>query len=137
MTFNYDKAFCRNIGIVQNMEQKTLQHSRVAIAGAGGMGGTYAETLARMGVGYFTIADGDCFGFIGPNGAGKSTTIKVLATLINPDRGAVRIGGIDVPRNPMKIRRMIGYMPDFFGVLGVPSPEILRAASQGFSLSEE
>jgi ABC-2 type transport system ATP-binding protein len=76
---------------------------------------SYGSTKAVRGVS-FEIPRGEVFGFIGPNGAGKSTTIKVLATLINPDRGSVRIGGVDVPRNPMKIRRMIGYMPDFFGV---------------------
>lgn len=76
---------------------------------------SYGATKAVRGVS-FEIPRGEVFGFIGPNGAGKSTTIKVLATLINPDKGRVRIGGVDVPRNPMKIRRMIGYMPDFFGV---------------------
>ena len=76
---------------------------------------SYGDTKAVRGIS-FQIPRGEVFGFIGPNGAGKSTTIKVLATLLNPDRGAVRIDGVDVPRNPMKIRRMIGYMPDFFGV---------------------
>ncbi|WP_437204902.1 ABC transporter ATP-binding protein [Planctomicrobium sp. SH664] len=75
---------------------------------------SFGKTKAVRGVS-FEIPQGEVFGFIGPNGAGKSTTIKVLATLIKPDRGLVRIKGIDVPDNPMKIRRMIGYMPDFFG----------------------
>jgi ABC-2 type transport system ATP-binding protein len=64
----------------------------------------------------FGIPRGDVFGFIGPNGAGKSTTIKVLATLLKPAHGVVRIGGVSVPEHPMRIRRMIGYVPDFFGV---------------------
>ncbi len=76
---------------------------------------SYGKVLAVRGIS-FEIPKGEVFGFIGPNGAGKSTTIKVLATLLNPDSGRVRIDGIDVPKHPMAIRRRIGYMPDFFGV---------------------
>ncbi|MDA3962315.1 MAG: ABC transporter ATP-binding protein [Planctomycetota bacterium] len=64
----------------------------------------------------FGIGRGAVFGFIGPNGAGKSSTIKVMATLLRPSTGRVRIGGIDVRRDPDAIRRMIGYVPDAFGV---------------------
>ena len=63
-----------------------------------------------------TIEKGDVFGFIGPNGAGKTTTIKVLATLLEPTTGAAYVDGVDVVRNPLEVRRLIGYMPDFFGV---------------------
>ncbi len=63
-----------------------------------------------------TINRGDLFGYIGPNGAGKSTTIRMLATLEYPDRGTVRIGGVDVVENPEEIRRLIGYMPELFGL---------------------
>ncbi|HVF09781.1 MAG TPA: ABC transporter ATP-binding protein [Abditibacteriaceae bacterium] len=63
-----------------------------------------------------TIEKGDVFGFIGPNGAGKTTTIKTLATLLEPTTGAAYVDGIDVVRNPLEVRRIIGYMPDFFGV---------------------
>jgi ABC-2 type transport system ATP-binding protein len=64
----------------------------------------------------FDIEQGDIFGYIGPNGAGKTTTIKILATLLLPTSGEALIDGIDVVRNPMKVREIIGYMPDFFGV---------------------
>ncbi len=63
-----------------------------------------------------SIEKGDVFGFIGPNGAGKTTTIKVLATLLEPTTGQAFVDGIDVVRNPLEVRRVIGYMPDFFGV---------------------
>lgn len=63
-----------------------------------------------------SIPKGEVLGFIGPNGAGKTTTIRVLATLLRPLAGQVRIDNIDVLREPQRIRRMIGYMPDFFGV---------------------
>ncbi|HWD91794.1 MAG TPA: ABC transporter ATP-binding protein [Verrucomicrobiae bacterium] len=62
------------------------------------------------------IPKGEVFGFIGPNGAGKTTTIKVLATLLKPTSGTVRVLGIDVTESPQSVRRSIGYVPDSFGV---------------------
>ena len=62
------------------------------------------------------IGRGEVFGFIGPNGAGKTTTIKMLATLMLPTEGKVSVGGFDVVAEPHEVRRMIGYMPDSFGV---------------------
>lgn len=62
------------------------------------------------------ISEGEIFGFIGPNGAGKTTTIKMLATLLLPTSGKIRIGGINIEENPRAIRKIIGYMPDSFGV---------------------
>lgn len=76
---------------------------------------TYGDVHAVRGVS-FEIPRGEVFGFIGPNGAGKTSTIKVLATLLNPDYGKVKINGVDVMEDPMIIRRNIGYMPDYFGV---------------------
>jgi ABC-2 type transport system ATP-binding protein len=64
----------------------------------------------------FTMEEGDILGFIGPNGAGKTTTIKMLVTLLRPDAGQARIAGMDVLRQQDEVRRVIGYMPDFFGV---------------------
>jgi len=62
-----------------------------------------------------TVNPGDIYGFIGPNGAGKTTTFKILATILKPDSGEVRIDGVDI-RKGDRIRSMIGYMPDVFGV---------------------
>jgi ABC-2 type transport system ATP-binding protein len=59
---------------------------------------------------------GDVFGFIGPNGAGKTTTMRILATLLNPTWGEAYVGGYSIYKKPREIRRLIGYMPDFFGV---------------------
>jgi ABC-2 type transport system ATP-binding protein len=63
-----------------------------------------------------TIQDGDIFGFIGPNGAGKTTTMRILVTLLEPTRGKAFINGLDVRRHGKKVRRLVGYMPDFMGV---------------------
>jgi ABC-2 type transport system ATP-binding protein len=59
---------------------------------------------------------GDLFGFIGPNGAGKTTTMKILATLLTPSSGVATVKGVNVVENPNAVRRLVGYMPDFFGV---------------------
>ncbi|MHC4105462.1 MAG: ATP-binding cassette domain-containing protein, partial [Planctomycetota bacterium] len=63
-----------------------------------------------------TIKDGDIFGFIGPNGAGKTTTMRILVTLLEPTRGKASINGLDVRSQGKKVRRLVGYMPDFMGV---------------------
>jgi ABC-2 type transport system ATP-binding protein len=62
------------------------------------------------------LEPGDVFGFIGPNGSGKTTTMKMLATLLNPTWGEAYVGGYSIYTHPKEIRRLIGYMPDFFGV---------------------
>ncbi len=62
------------------------------------------------------VEKGDIFGFIGPNGAGKTTTIRFLATLLKPTAGEATINGFSVTRQPMDVRRSMGYMPDSFGV---------------------
>jgi ABC-2 type transport system ATP-binding protein len=59
---------------------------------------------------------GDCYGFIGPNGAGKTTTMRILATLLNPSWGEATVCGHSIYNGASQIRRLIGYMPDFFGV---------------------
>jgi ABC-2 type transport system ATP-binding protein len=59
---------------------------------------------------------GDVYGFIGPNGAGKTTTMRILATLLNPTWGEASVCGFSIYNGAKEIRRLIGYMPDFFGV---------------------
>lgn len=55
----------------------------------------------------FTVPEGEIFGVLGPNGSGKSTLIRLLATLLLPDEGAIRIFGYDVVRQPMQVQRLI------------------------------
>ncbi len=63
-----------------------------------------------------TLNQGDVYGFIGPNGAGKTTTMRILATLLNPSWGEATVGGYSIYTGAKDIRRIVGYMPDFFGV---------------------
>src|SRR6187455_874860 len=63
-----------------------------------------------------SLSKGDVFGFIGPNGAGKTTTMRILATLLSPSWGEAYVCGHSIYTAPKEIRRLIGYMPDFFGV---------------------
>ncbi len=62
------------------------------------------------------LAEGDLFGYIGPNGSGKTTTMRILATLLQPTWGEASVCGYSIYTHPKEIRRLIGYMPDFFGV---------------------
>lgn len=62
------------------------------------------------------LVPGDVYGFIGPNGAGKTTTMRILATLLNPTWGEASVCGYSIHTSPREIRRLVGYMPDFFGV---------------------
>ena len=64
----------------------------------------------------FTAADGVVTGLLGPNGAGKTTTLRMLTTLIAPDRGQALIDGQDVALNPLEARRRIGVLPDARGL---------------------
>jgi ABC-2 type transport system ATP-binding protein len=62
------------------------------------------------------VEEGAIYGFVGPNGAGKTTTMQILTTLLEPTSGEARVAGYSVTQQPRDVRRVIGYMPDFFGV---------------------
>ena len=90
----YQEAFSRNLGLISSEEQKILQDSRVAIVGMGGVGGIHLITLARLGIGKFTIADPDIFELpninrqFGANsgtfGLNKSEVMRDILRGINP-----------------------------------------------------
>lgn len=66
----------------------------------------------------FNIQSGEIFGLVGPNGAGKTTAMRMLVTLLKPDQGEIIVGGYSIKKNPNDARRIIGFMPDSFGVYG-------------------
>jgi ABC-2 type transport system ATP-binding protein len=75
----------------------------------------YGELFAIKSID-LNLVSGDLFGFIGPNGSGKTTTMRILATLLQPTWGEAYVCGHSIYTKPKEIRRLIGYMPDFFGV---------------------
>ena len=93
--WSYDEAFLRNLGLISSAEQRRLRESRVAIAGMGGVGGVHLVTLARLGIGRFTIADPDAFETANFNrqygatlrnmGRGKAEAMGQEALQINPE----------------------------------------------------
>ena len=64
----------------------------------------------------FTAHDGEITGLLGPNGAGKTTTLRMLYTLMSPERGRVLVDGVDVASDPERVRRNLGVLPDARGV---------------------
>ena len=81
---------------------KTIEASNLRKTYGGGV-----RALDGLG---FTVEAGTIFGLLGPNGAGKSTTVKILTTLSRPDGGEARVAGLDVVRNPERVRRSIGVV---------------------------
>jgi ABC-2 type transport system ATP-binding protein len=74
------------------------------------------KTHQALGDVSFTVQRKSIHGFVGPNGAGKTTTLKVLATLLKPQQGNVRVFGHDIVRDCKAVRRRIGFMPDHFSM---------------------
>ena len=74
-----------------------------------GLSKSYKNVTALDGLN-IKISKGSLFGILGPNGAGKTTLLKILATLINPDKGEIYIDNIDLKKNPRSIRELIGYV---------------------------
>lgn len=71
----------------------------------------YGDLAAVNGID-LDVPSGELFGFLGPNGAGKTTTLRMLAGILRPTAGSVRIGGIDLAADPIAAKRKLGYIPD-------------------------
>ena len=65
-----------------------------------------------------TVGEGEIVGFLGPNGAGKTTTLRMLTTLLRPTAGSATVAGADLLRDPVGVRKRIGYVPQAIGVTG-------------------
>ncbi len=72
---------------------------------------TFGAIRAVNGVS-FTVRRGDILGFLGPNGAGKSTTMKMITGFLRPDAGTAIVDGIDVAKDPVAVKRKLGYLPE-------------------------
>jgi sodium transport system ATP-binding protein len=76
---------------------------------------SFGKVVALRGV-TFTAPDGQVTGLLGPNGAGKTTTLRVLYTILKPDRGTASVDGFDAKKFPQKIQNCIGALPDAHGL---------------------
>jgi sodium transport system ATP-binding protein len=77
----------------------------------------YGDKLAVNDVN-IEVRSGEIFGFLGPNGAGKTTTLRIVTTLMQPDGGAARVGGVDVCSAPAAVRAKLGVLSDARGLYG-------------------
>lgn len=128
-SFSYDQAFARNIGWVTEAEQQRLKRSRVCIAGMGGVGGVYLLTLARLGIGAFSIADFDTFSLANFNRQAGATVSSLdrpkidvmveMARDINPELD-IRVfdRGLTAENLPAFLRDANAYLDglDFFAL---------------------
>ena len=64
----------------------------------------------------FTVRDGEVLGLLGPNGAGKTTIMRLLGTVLKPSGGTAHVGGIDVCQHPNDVRRVLGVLPEYWGL---------------------
>ncbi|MBP2133948.1 ABC-2 type transport system ATP-binding protein [Methanomicrobium sp. W14] len=84
------------------------------------------------------VDEGEIFGFLGPNGAGKSTTILMLTGMIEPTSGVCTVDGVDVARNPLKAKELIGYLPEDVGFYGnLTAGQNLDYFGQFYGMSSE
>jgi ABC-2 type transport system ATP-binding protein len=96
-------------------EPKPREEAIAAAISVRGLTKRYKDFLALDSLD-LSIDEGDIFGFIGPNGAGKTTTFRIMATLLRPTSGTAEVCGVDVQRDPYEVKRLLGFMPDYFGV---------------------
>jgi len=64
----------------------------------------------------FTVRDGEVLGLLGPNGAGKTTIMRLLGTVLQPSSGSACVGGFDVRKHPNDVRRVLGVLPEYWGL---------------------
>lgn len=100
-----------------------------------GLTKSYGNKLAVNGVS-FTVNRGDILGFLGPNGAGKSTTMKMITGFLRPTAGTAIVDGHDVTKDPVAVKRKIGYLPESapaYGEMTVQEFLTFIAETRGFN----
>ncbi len=86
----------------------------------------------------FTVEEGEIFGLVGPNGAGKTTTLRILATILKPTEGVVKVFGKDVVKERDDVRKLITYLPEEAGAYKyLTGLEYLRLMGKVYGVSEE
>jgi len=141
--WTYEEAFARNVGLISPEEQQRLHNSRVAIAGMGGVGGIDLVTLARLGIGRFTIADPDVFEIANTNrqyGATKSTLgrgkARVMAEIVRDINPEVDLRVFTDPIGPENVDEFLRDAQVFIDAIEFFAMDVRRllfrkAASQG------
>ena len=89
----------------------------VPAVGVSDLHSAFGDVLAVNGV-TFSVGAGEVFGLLGPNGAGKTTTIRMITTLLRPASGHIGVFGADVVQAPMRVRRLLGYVPQQLSIDG-------------------
>lgn len=141
--WSYEKAFSRNIGLINEEEQKKLRNTRIAIAGMGGVGGIHLITLVRLGIGKFTIADPDTFDIANTNrqygaatsvyGRNKAEVMAAIAKDINPEVDITIIPGGVTKENVSEFLRGANLFIDGLDIFAFDARRIVYrvAAEQG------
>ena len=131
----------------QTMQQQTysVQENMPAAIVTRDLGRVFGQKKAVNNLN-LTVRRGEFFGFLGPNGAGKSTTIKMMVGLLRPTSGSVWVGGVDVWKEPLQARSLMGVLPEYLNIYerlsgreflvfaahmyGVPNADIRRRAEE-------
>ena len=137
ISFDYDRAFSRNIGWVTLAEQSKLKKVRIAIAGLGGVGGAHLLTLARLGIGNFNISDFDDFdvhnlnrqagAFMPFMGQPKLDTLARMAKDINPDLDVISFPDGVKPDNVDQFLRNVDVYVDGLDFFALPARRMVFA----------
>jgi ABC-2 type transport system ATP-binding protein len=91
-----------------------------------GLSKRFGAITAVDGIG-FSVGRGEVLGFLGPNGAGKSTTMRMIAGYLPPDSGSIAVCGLDVARQPLEVKRRLGYLPEGAPTYGDMTPSSIMS----------
>ncbi|MHC4692991.1 MAG: ABC transporter ATP-binding protein [Planctomycetota bacterium] len=95
-------------------------------------------TIVAVNNASFSVDKGQVLGLIGPNGAGKTTLLRILATVLRPTTGSVRLLGYDLAKEYLQIRKYIGFMPDFFNLYNDLTPrECLEFFAKAYQVKQD